>query len=298
MKLEAWQGKTKAEWLRDTTRRASRWAINREARVSYRDTLSFDEKLIAGEFVGEVNPGDSIFISLDQGYAESLNVEIGDELVWNVQGAVITTYLSSIREIEFRSMRTRFFILFPKGVLENAPQFHVLVSKAPDNETLAAYRKEVVKTFPNVSVVDLGSILSTLNDILAKISYVIKFMAGFSILTGLLVLISSLLLSKFQRIKESVLLRTLGAVRNQILKINATEYAILGILSAATGIFISLIGSYLIATLQLDLEFSIQWLPILYIFLFIVGLTVFIGLVNTRDVIRKSPLEVLRKEVS
>lgn len=298
MKLAAWQGKTKAEWLRDTTRRASRWAINREARVSYRDTLSFDEKLIKGDFVGYSNPGDSIFISLDEGYAESLNVDLGDELVWNVQGAQIKTYVSSIRQIEFRSMRTRFFILFPRGVLEKAPQFHVLVSKAPDNKVLASYRKDVVKAFPNVSVVDLGSILTTLNDILAKISYVIKFMAGFSILTGLLVLISSLLLSKYQRIRESVLLRTIGAVRSQILKINATEYAILGALSAATGIFISLIGSYLIATYQLDLKFDIQWLPIFLIFLFIVGLTVFIGLLNTKEVISKSPLEVLRKEIS
>jgi len=297
MKLEAWQGKTKAEWLRDTTRRASRWAINREARVSYRDTLSFDEKLLEGDFTGSVNPGDTIFISLDQGYAESLNVDLGDELVWNVQGAMITTYLGSIREIEFRSMRTRFFILFPNGVLENAPQFHVLVTKAPNNEVLAAYRKDVVQAFPNISVVDLGSILSTLNDILAKISYVIKFLAGFSILTGLLVLISSLLLSKFQRIRESVLLRTIGAVRSQILKINATEYAILGALSAATGIIISIVGSYLIATYQLDLKYNIQWLPILLIFLFIVGLTVAIGLFNTRDVIRKSPLEVLRKDI-
>jgi len=296
MKLAGWKGRTKSDWLQDTTRRAERWVIHREARVTYRDTLEEDEPLVAGNFVGKVEAGDSIFISVDQGWAESLDVWLGDELVWNVQGALITTYISSIREIEFQSMRTRFFVLFPRGVLEQAPQFHVLVTKSPDNETMADYRRSVVKAYPNVSVVDLGSILTTLNDILSKISYVIKFMAAFSILTGIIVLISSLLLSKYQRIRESVLLRTIGAQGRQILAINATEYAILGSLSALTGIIIAIVGSYLIATQQMELEFSLDWLPIIFIFLLIVAMTVIIGLYNSKDVIRHPPLEVLRKE--
>lgn len=298
MRLDGWQGRSKAEWMADSTRTASRWAINREARVSYRDTLESDETLLEGKLIPHTNPEDSIFISLDEGYADGLDVKIGDELVWNVQGALITTYVGSIRDIEFRSMRTRFFILFPSGVLENAPQFHVLVTKSPDNETMAAYRREVVKKYPNVSAVDLGSILTTLNDILSKISYVIKFMAAFSILTGLIVLISSLLLSKFQRVKESVLLRTLGAQTKQIFDINAIEYFLLGSFSALTGIIIALVGSYLIATRQLELDFDIQWMPIIGIFIFIVSLTVAIGLYNSREIVRKSPLEVLRKETS
>jgi len=296
MRLAGWKGKSKEEWLADTTRTARRWAINREARVSYRDYLEDDEELLRGNFTGEVAPGDSILISLDEGYAESLDIDLGDEITWNVQGTLMTTYVSSIRDIEFRSMRTRFFILFPNGVLEKAPQFLVFITKSPDTETTAAFRSRVTKTFPNISVVDLGMILSTLNGILSKVSYIVKFMAGFSILTGLIVLISSLLLSKFQRVKESVLLRTIGASKNQILKINATEYGLLGGLAALTGISISLIASYFLATRQFELDFSIEWWPLIAVFLFITGMTIFIGLLNSRDVIRKSPLEVLRKE--
>ena len=297
MRLEGWKGRNKSEWMKDSIRTFERWVVHREARVTYRDSLEFDETLIEGTFEGEVAEGDSVFISVDKGWAESLDVWIGDELEWNVQGAMIKTYISSIREIEFRSMRTRFFVLFPNGVLEEAPQFHVLVTKSPNNAVMGDYRRAVVRAYPNVSVVDLGSILTTLNDILSKISYVIKFMAGFSILTGLIVLISSLLLSKYQRIRESVLLRTIGAQSKQILKINATEYALLGSLSALTGIGIAIIGSYFLASSELDLEFKLNWWPILLIFLFIVALTVFIGVFNTREVLRRSPLEVLRKEV-
>jgi len=299
MRLEGWNGKSKREWLSDTTDRKKRyWPANREARVTFRDTLDGSEKLLRGEFYRPVlNPQDSIFISVDDDWAEGLGIDINDEVVFNVQGTRITCYVGSIRDIEFRSMSTRFFVVFPSGVLEEAPQFRVLVSKSPDKQTTADYRNDVVKAFPNVSVIDLGNILETVSGILDKVSYIIKFMAGFSILTGLIVLISSLLLSKYQRIKESVLLRTIGASRKQILQINATEYFILGALSAATGIIISLVGSFLLAKYQLDLSYDIQWLPVLFIFFIVTGLTVFIGMINSREVISKSPLEVLRKEV-
>ena len=298
MKLEAWKGKTKAEWFADTTRKSRTWAMNREARVTYRDYIDETEKLLEGNFVGErTSPDDTIFISLDDGYAEALDVGIGDELIYNVQGSRLKTYVSSIRQIEFESMSARFFIVFPRGVLEEAPQFHVLVTKSPDTQVTAQYRSEVVRAFPNISVVDLGMILAAISDILNKVSYIVKFMAAFSILTGLIVLISSLLLSKFQRIRESVLLRTIGANKSQILKINATEYAILGALSAATGIILSILGSYLLATMQLELDFKLDWLPVIIVFFFVVSITVVIGLLNSREVVNKAPLEVLRKEV-
>jgi putative ABC transport system permease protein len=297
MRIEGWKGRTKAEWLADTTRKAETWAINREARVTFRDTLDVAEHLVKGEFTGSVKSGDSIFISLADGFAEALDVDLGDEIVFNVQGTLLKTYVGSLRKIEFNSMMTRFFIVFPHGVLEQAPQFQVLVTKSPDVATTARYRSEVVRTFPNVSVVDLASILVALNEILNKVAYVVRFMAIFCILTGLIVLLSSLMLSKYQRIKESVLLRTLGARRSQVLRINAVEYALLGGLSAATGIVIALLSSWLLAKFQFELDFEIQWLPVLVVFLFVTLLTLFIGLLNTREVVNKPPLEVLRKEV-
>lgn len=294
MELAGWQGRTKKDWLQDTTRTASRRAANREARVSYQSTMSESDILLEGVYNGVHNGGDSIMISLDDWYADRMDVGLGDELVWNVQGTMITTYVGSIRKINFKKMESRFRILFPTGVLEAAPQFRILVTKSPDKQITADYRNAVVQSMPNASVIDLGSILVTLNDIITKVSYVIKFMAGFSILIGLIVLISSLFLSKYQRIRESVLLRTLGAVEQKIYRINAIEYAALGILSALTGILIAVIGSYLLAKFVFELDFNISWWPILGIFVFIVALTIIIGLWNSRDVVKRSPLEVLR----
>jgi len=298
LKLDGWNGRTKKEWLQDTTVNIRRWAANREARVTYRDTLSTEEVLLEGQMAGPPEEhGDSILVSLDDDYVEGLNLKLGDEIIWNVQGTRIKTYLGSVRDIQFRSMSTRFFIVFPPGVLEDAPQFRVLVTKSPNAETLGKYRSDVVRNYPNISVVDLGTILKTLGGILDKVSYVIQFMAIFCILTGLIVLISSLFLSKFQRIKEAVLLRTIGASRSQIMKINATEYFILGGLSAATGIVLAIGGAYLLAKFVMELDFSLNWWPILAVFVFVTGLTVIIGLLNSREVVNKSPLEVLRREV-
>jgi putative ABC transport system permease protein len=298
MKIDAWKGKTKAQWLADTTMNSKRWAVNREARVSYRDTIANDEKLISGTLKKYNGGNDSIFISLGTTYAEAMDVKLGDEVVFNVQGTRLVTYVGSTREIEFKNLSTRFFIIFPNGVLEKAPQFQVLVTKTPDNETVTRYRGEVVKAFSNVSVIDLTSILQSVNGILKKVAFIIQFMAIFSLLTGMIVLISSLMLSKYQRLKESILLRTIGATKAQIIKINITEYAILGTLSASTGVIIALISSFLLAKFQLELDYNISWISIIGIVLGMVLITVMVGMYNSRDVVNNPPLEVLRKENS
>jgi putative ABC transport system permease protein len=298
MKLEAWKGKSKSEWLKDTvSSNKNRWAMNREARVTYRDTLGVAESLISGSMNKPVkNPKDTVYVSLADSYAEALGVGLGDELIFNVQGTNITTYVGSLRKIEFNNMSTRFFIIFPTGVLEEAPQFSVIVTKISDQSVTAKYRTAIVKNFPNVSVVDLGSILTAVNEILNKVSYVIKFMAIFSLITGLIVLISSLMLSKFQRIGESVLLRTLGAKKKTIQYINFIEYFILGFFASLSGVLISVFVTFLIAKFQLRMDYNVNFLPILGVVGLITFATVLIGLLNSRDVVNNPPLEVLRRE--
>ncbi|MEZ4988368.1 MAG: FtsX-like permease family protein [Saprospiraceae bacterium] len=297
MRISGWQGKTKAEWLKDTTLQAKRWAFNREIRTTFRDTIDGYEEVLAGQFPKPRKAhGDSIFISLEDGFAEDMHLNVGDEVVFNVQGMPVTTYVGSLRKVDFTRMRTRFFVIFPEGVLENAPQFQVLVTKSPDPATTERYRTAVVRAFPNVSAVDLSSILTSLNGILSKVSYVIQFMALFSLLTGIIVLISSLMLSRMQRIKETVLLRTLGAGSRQLIRITAVEYALLGSLAAFSGILLALASSWVLATQQFELDFHVPWAAILLIFAGVLSAMLLIGFWNNRSILNRSPLEVLRNE--
>ncbi|MDA0194221.1 MAG: FtsX-like permease family protein [Bacteroidetes bacterium] len=297
MRLVGINGLTKEEVSEDTTVNYRQRSFNREYRVTYRDSLISSEKLIEGEWHGSVkSPNDTIYISLSDGSANSMGVEIGDKLTFNVQGAIISTVVGSLREVDWNRVQTNFRMVFPAGVLEEAPQFHVLVTKVESNDMSARYQQAIVRQFPNVSIIDLSLILNTLDVILGKISFVIRFMAMFSIVTGLLVLIGSVIISKFQRIQESVLLRTLGASKKQIFGITALEYMFLGSIAAFSGIILALLGSWALAVFSFEMAFIPNFFPAVILFVIIAGLTVFIGLLNSRSIIQKTPLEVLRAE--
>ncbi len=298
MRLLEVNGKNKDEAWNDTTARIPGWAFNREYRVTYRDSLIDSETLVEGEWLGRIlNPDDSIFISISRGYAENLNVGIGDELLFNVQGALIKTYIGSFRDIDWRRVQTNFLVVFPEGVLEQAPQFHVLITRINRNDVSARYQQAVVRQFPNVSIIDLELILKTLEDILGKVAFVIQFMALFSIGTGLVVMISSIILSKFQRMQENVLLRTLGAARQQLWKIIAAEYFFLGGLGAIAGLALAIVFTILLGRFVFEFTFVPSSVHMMVIFLAISFTSVTIGLLNSRNIVRRSPLEVLRNEV-
>jgi len=282
----------------DSTRHARGWVFRREYRVTYRDTTIESETIVDGTWHGDREiPNDSVYVSISENIAEDMDAEIGSTLLFNIQGAQIETKVGSIRKIDWGRIQTNFFVVFPSGVLEKAPQSNVIVSRVNSIEQSAKFQRELVSAFPNVSVIDLTQIIKSVDDILSKVSLVIQFMALFSILTGLLVLISSVVLSKYQRIKESVLLRTLGAKGKQILYINALEYFLLGALATLTGIGLSFIGSWLLARFSFQIPFTPDWSAPAVVLLTITGLTVLIGMFNSREVLSKPPLEVLRNEV-
>jgi putative ABC transport system permease protein len=277
--------------------RRREWVYDREFRCTYRDTIIDTEKIVDGEWHGEVGDDGIIYISVADNVARGMRAKIGTKVTFNVQGALIETVVGSIRKVDFGRLQTNFFIVFPNGVLEQAPQFYVIVSRVESEEASASYQQNLVRQFPNVSVIDLTQILKSVETVLNKVSFVIRFMALFSILTGLVVLISSVVLSKYQRVQESVLLRTLGASRRQILWINALEYFLLGSFATLTGIGLSVIGSWTLAKWSLKVPYTPDLLPALGVFVSITALTMFIGLLNSREVVSKPPLEVLRKEV-
>lgn len=296
MRLFSVNDSTLSMVMADTTKRVRTSTFNREWRVTYRDSLIESEKIIEGALRPYENEGDSIFVTIDKDYGRG-NFKLGDKLTWNVQGVPITTYVGGFREIDWGRVQTNFLVLFPEGVLEKAPQFHVLITRVSSTEQGALFQRDIVKNYPNVSVIDIGLILNTVDEILGKISFVIRFMALFSIITGLLVLIGSVILSKFQRIRESILLRTLGGSRKQILTINSLEYFILGSLASLSGILLSLAGSWALAFYIFETPFIPDFLPMLFVYAAITGLTVIIGLLNSRGILSKSPLEVLRSEI-
>lgn len=294
MRLAEINGRTVEAIQKDTSAKVPDWALTREYRVTYRDSLIDSEKLISGEapYLEAGIP----HISVEKDYLNRLKLKLGDTLAFNVQGAIVPTIIGGTREVDWNRVQTNFLIVFPGGVLEKAPQFHVLMTRVPNTTQSANLQRELVSQFPNVSAIDLGLILKTVDDILAKVSFVIRFMALFSIITGLLVLGSSVVISKYQRMQESVLLRTLGANRKQILLITFIEYLMLGLLAALSGILLSLGGTWGLAHYVFEIVFRPDFTPLLVVIGVVTGLTILIGLLNSRGILIRPPLEVLRAE--
>ncbi len=298
------EGENRAEGRRDGPPprdegddRIRNWVWDREYRVTFRDTLIDTEEIIEGEWTGTHTPGQPIKISISDGLQRGMKATIGTKIVFNVQGARLETEVGSVRKVDFNRVQTNFLVVFPTGVLERAPQFHVVISRVGSTEQSAKFQSELVRRFPGVSAIDLTQILKSVDEVLGKVSFVIRFMALFSILTGLLVLISSIYQGKFARIRESVLLRTLGASRRQILAINALEYFLLGALACLAGIGLSVAGAWALAKFAFKIPFEANWMPLVLTFGVITVITVIIGLFNSREVVSKPPLEVLRQEV-
>ncbi|WP_461488251.1 ABC transporter permease [Pontibacter sp. HJ8] len=297
LRLEQINQLTLADVRKDTTLEIKPWNFTREYRVTYRDHLSDSEETKAGNWKeNQYNEGELVPVSLEERYAERIKAKVGDTMIFNVQGAPITARVAHVRAVDWNRVQTNFQILFPKGVLEEAPQFHVLMTRSANEQQSAQFQRRVVETFPNVSAIGLDLILRTLDEVVSQISFVIQFMALFSIFTGLLVLVGSVNVSKFQRVQESVLLRTLGANKKQILSITLMEYLLLGILAAATGCVIAFGASWALAVFSFELEFVPVLWPLLIIFVLVALLTIIVGLLNSRGILNKPPLEVLRRE--
>jgi putative ABC transport system permease protein len=299
MRLEEVNGKTAADFEGDTsTAEQSRRIFGREYRVSFRDSITSSEKITKGKWQGVYKQSAGLIpISIEQGFADRNRIKLGDTLVFNVQGTLMSTTVGSFREVNWGQVQTNFLVVFPKGVLEEAPQFHAMLTHVPNPQVSATFQQAIVRQYPNIAIIDLALVLRLLDDIFNKIGFVIRFMAGFSILTGLIVLISSVLISKYQRLQESVLLRTLGATRKQIFAITALEYFFLGSLAAFTGILIAAAGSWLLAKFSFEAEFKPALLPVAGVFFFVTVMTVLIGLANSRGILSRPPLEVLRQDV-
>ena len=296
MRVETLNGKHVEDIRKDTTSQVGRWILNHEFRVTYRDSLIGSEKVIEGKWVNNFNSDKDIPISVSSDFANMAKVKIGDPVSFNVQGRIMNTVVQSIREVDWSRLQPNFSVVFPSGVLESAPQFSVMTLRTPNDDSSAKLQQKLVSDFPNVSILDLKRILELLEDILAKIGWIINFMAFFSIFVGVAVLMGAIYSSKHQRVKQGALLRTLGAKTFQILKMIAIEYTILGFLGAFMGVVLAVLGSTLLAWMLFDTTFVPSVIPFAIILPAITFLVFALGVGNSVGIVRNSPLAVLKKE--
>ncbi len=285
--------------------RRSPWALRREYRNTYRDTLVASEELVAGAWWetardGERRQGTATSnvlprISVEVDLAGELGVQIGDRITWDVQGVQIETRIANRRRVTWARFEPNFFVVFQRGVLDNAPQSFVVLTRVADRTLRAEMQRDLVLCYPNVAALDLTLVQETLDSVLGSVSLAIRFMALFSIASGMLVLVGAIATTRFQRMRESVLLKTLGASRRQILGITLTEYSALGALAGLTGVLLAAVAGWALMRFFFDVPFRLPALPLGGLAVAAGLITTIVGLANSWHVLGGTPLAVIRE---
>jgi putative ABC transport system permease protein len=300
MRIAAINGKRVADMspVRRGQRGRASWALRREFRSTYRDKPAASETIVGGKWFGEralnAAASDTGEISMEDGIAKELNVKIGDTITWNVQGVEIPTRITSLRKVVWTRFEPNFFVVFAPPALKDAPNQFVLLAQVKNPTDVALLQRAVVNAFPNVSSIDLTAIKRTIDRIVGRVSLAIRFMALFSLAVAIPVLFSAVSATRRERVREGVLLKTLGATRGQIARILLAEYSLLGLLGGLTGMLLSLAGGWAVVRYVFKTPFVPALAPIVGIAAVIVGLTLLIGLLAGRDVFKETPIAALR----
>ncbi len=277
------------------------WLVRRQYNSTYRAGLEQTEVVVQGDWVGRVEgyrigAGVSVPVSLEEGMAGDLKLQVGDTLAFNVQGLVVEAHVASVRRVDWEQVRPNFFVLFPAGVLESAPQQIVLVSRTESEEQAAEVQRRLVSRFSNLAILDLALVFETIESVLARVELAIRTIALFCVLAGFGVLVVAVAGTRRERVREAVLLRTLGASRRQILAIGISEYLLLGCLAGSCGLLLAWAGAGVLSATVFETPMRWTPLPMLALLGSTALATLGVGLWGSRGVTSHPPLEVLRAE--
>ncbi|HEX9951131.1 MAG TPA: FtsX-like permease family protein [Rubricoccaceae bacterium] len=281
----------------DRTAGPPRWALAREYRSTYRSALVPTETVMEGRFEGTVDAAAAVVpVSMEADLAADLGVGVGSAVTWDVGGVEIETRVTSLRKVDWAQVQPNFFVVFPAGPLDAAPQTSILLTRAGSSEASARLQSAVVDTFPNVSAVDVRLVLELLDGVLGRVADVLRFMALFAVITGLVVLAGAVRVALAQRTREAVLLRTMGASRAQVRRTLVAEYALLGALGALTGGALAVGGAWALARFAFDIPFVLDPSWLLVALVAVPAMTAAVGLAGSRAALSRPPLDVLRAE--
>ncbi len=293
---------TPVETLLEAPRNArpQSWAMRREYRHTYRPELRDAEILVSGDWWDEA-PVDDVDeargvarISMEADLAESLRLQLGDYVTWDFSGVPVESRLTSTRSVDWARFETNFYVIFEPGSIEEAPQMAVILARVEGERERAELQRDLVVRFANVSVLDLSRLQQTIDDILQRANQGIRFLGVFSTVAGVFVLIGALATSRYQRMRESALLKTLGARKRVVFKVLTVEYAMLGSLATTAGLVLAIFAAWMMTYNIFEVPFRLDLVRIGGVWLWITAVTIVVGLIGSRGALSRPPLAVLR----
>ncbi|CCQ90515.1 putative ABC-type transport system, permease component [Nitrospina gracilis 3/211] len=275
-------------------RHAEEWFINREFVLTYRvDAPPDGNEVIKGEW-WTPEEGKQALVSLEEDAARRLDAHIGSELVMDIQGIHVSATVHNIRRVDWRNMRTNFYMVFSPGALEGAPVTFVSTVYVPRRMELQL-QQAVVDALPNVTALGTRDIVESIENVVNKLLTLVDFMSAFAIASGLFILSGAVASTKFRRLKEAAILKTLGARRRMVAAILGYEYGTLGVVAAAVGVLLSIGTSWAVMEYIVKSDWHFRMGPLGWSFLAAFMLTTITGILSSVDVLRNKPIHTLRR---
>jgi putative ABC transport system permease protein len=272
-----------------------RGSISREFVLTWRGALSRNERIVEGRF-WDGSPSATPEVSVEQGVRERAGLEIGDRLRFDVLGRIVEARITSVRSVDWDDAREGgFMFVFRPGVLERAPHNYIAILRGPqDGMARARMQRALVDRFPNVSAIDVRDVVASIQRVVRHVTLAISVVGGVALACGLLILIGSVAMTKFQRLREVALLKTLGATGRTIAAMLLIEYGVLGLLAGIIGATGALALSYVFTTRVLEIPWHPQPGLLLAGVVLTVAVVAAVGVLASLDVLRRKPLAVLR----
>lgn len=279
----------------DEVRQGGR-ALGREFTLTYRDHLEANERVIDGAFWN--GPSAEPEVSVERQIAERAHLHVGDTMRFDILGQIVSPRVTSIRDVEWRQSRNGGFVfLFRPGVLDQAPQMFVAPLKGPGTPAeRARFQHDLVERFPNVSVIDFHDVLETIRDVMSKVTLAITVVGGLVLFSGGLILVGAVAMTKFQRVYEAAVFKTLGANTRTIARMLLIEYGVLGSLAGLIGSLGAIVLTWGVSRWALDIPWRVfagEHVAGVILTAVLVGV---IGVASSLDVLRNKPLATLRAE--
>jgi putative ABC transport system permease protein len=274
-----------------------RGSLAREYTITYRPALERNETVASGTF-WDATPSAIAEVSIEESIRERFRINVGDTMRFDVLGRVIEARVTSVRHVDWSDSRAGgFMFVFRPGVLDQAPHGYISFFRGPaDAAARARLQGDIVSRFGNVSVIDGREMLTTIRTVIENVTLAITVVGSLVVLSGLLILVGAVAMTKFRRIYEAAIFKTLGATRRMIASVLLLEYGVLGALSGTIGSVGAIALTWGISRYALD----IPWSPLPLITLSGVAisalLVAIVGVVSSWEVLQRKPLATLRAE--
>ncbi len=266
--------------------------VRREFNLSWAERMQEDNRIVAGEWWTPDQYGEAV-VSVESGLAETLGIRLGDRLVFDIGGSEVAVEVTSLRDVEWDSFRANFFVLAPPGVFDVHPAQYISSLYVPPGQH--EILNELVRAFPNVTVIDIAAIMAQVRLIMERVATAVEYVFLFTLLSGLLVMYAAIHATLDERIRETVLLRTLGAARAQLMRGLVAEFATLGLLAGLVAAATASVLGWWLSTRIFQLDYVMN--PALWLVGIVVGAVGVgaAGVLGTRFILRTPPITALRE---